>query len=255
MLENRSFDHMLGFLYTDQGNASPAGHPFDDLTGRSSNPDDHGQAVRVFPIKTSQAYAYFMPGADPGEGYAATNMQLFGTIQAPVPPTATLAVPRADDPLTGVQAPTAKEANPAASAPSHLQRAYAELVAQLPIPDAQGGAHHEMPPCTPARMTSPPFWNGRQLGKLPEIHGNIPSMWPCSRVFVDMTGVADYVAAASQRRARSPDGDWGMKTVCSRSQSAATAPRGVRGLEGSMFRRKCRTQSGSSEAGIGLASA
>jgi kumamolisin len=88
MLENRSFDHMLGFLYADRGNVSPAGHPFDGLTGRESNPDDHGKAVRVFPINASQAYAYFMPGADPGEGYAATNAQLFGTIQAPVPPMA-----------------------------------------------------------------------------------------------------------------------------------------------------------------------
>jgi phospholipase C len=27
MLENRSFDHMLGFLYTGSGNVSPAGSP------------------------------------------------------------------------------------------------------------------------------------------------------------------------------------------------------------------------------------
>jgi len=32
MLENRSFDHMLGFLYP--GNVSPSGQPFDGLTGR-----------------------------------------------------------------------------------------------------------------------------------------------------------------------------------------------------------------------------
>ena len=29
MLENRSFDHMLGYLYCEQGNVSPAGQPFD----------------------------------------------------------------------------------------------------------------------------------------------------------------------------------------------------------------------------------
>ena len=29
MLENRSFDHMLGFLYTGNGNVSPAGQPYD----------------------------------------------------------------------------------------------------------------------------------------------------------------------------------------------------------------------------------
>ena len=36
MLENRSFDHMLGFLYP--GNVSPSGQPFDGLTGSESNP-------------------------------------------------------------------------------------------------------------------------------------------------------------------------------------------------------------------------
>ena len=58
----------------------------------------------------------------------------------------TLAVPRTDDPLAGVRVPTAKEKNPAADMPSHLQQVYAELVAQLPVPDAQGGAHHALPP-------------------------------------------------------------------------------------------------------------
>jgi phospholipase C len=33
MLENLSFDHMLGFLYTGSGNVSPAGQPYDGLTG------------------------------------------------------------------------------------------------------------------------------------------------------------------------------------------------------------------------------
>jgi phospholipase C len=28
MLENRSFDHMLGFLYADSGNVSPTGEAF-----------------------------------------------------------------------------------------------------------------------------------------------------------------------------------------------------------------------------------
>ena len=34
MLENRSFDHMLGLLYSDCGNVSPAGQPFEGLTGK-----------------------------------------------------------------------------------------------------------------------------------------------------------------------------------------------------------------------------
>jgi phospholipase C len=38
MLENRSFDHMLGFLYSGSGNVSPAGQPYDGLSGSESNP-------------------------------------------------------------------------------------------------------------------------------------------------------------------------------------------------------------------------
>ncbi len=83
MLENRSFDHMLGFLYTAQGNVSPAGQPFAGLTGTESNPDATGAAVTVSRIEPATPDAYLMPGADPGEGYMATNRQLFGTESAP----------------------------------------------------------------------------------------------------------------------------------------------------------------------------
>jgi len=44
MLENRSFDHMLGYLYADAGNVSPAGHRYEGLTGSESNPDEDGRA-------------------------------------------------------------------------------------------------------------------------------------------------------------------------------------------------------------------
>ena len=89
MLENRSFDHMLGLLYAANGNVSPAGQPFEGLTGNESNPDAQGSAVQVFPIAPTDENAYFMPGADPGEGYSATNSQLFGKTTAPNPPVAT----------------------------------------------------------------------------------------------------------------------------------------------------------------------
>ncbi|MDR3416869.1 MAG: alkaline phosphatase family protein [Nevskia sp.] len=89
MLENRSFDHMLGLLYAGSGNVSPAGQPFEGLTGEETNPDANGAAVQVYPINSKTANAYFMPGADPGEGYSATNSQLFGSITAPNPPVAT----------------------------------------------------------------------------------------------------------------------------------------------------------------------
>ena len=88
MLENRSFDHMLGFLYS--GNVSPkTGQPFEGLTGTESNTDASGNAVTVFQIDHTAQGAYFMPGADPGEGYTNTNVQLFGSGKPPTPPVAT----------------------------------------------------------------------------------------------------------------------------------------------------------------------
>src|ERR1700679_4001887 len=89
MLENRSFDHMLGLLYAASGNVSPAGQPFEGLTGKESNPDTDGSAVSGFTIAPTDPSAYFMPGADPGEGYTATNSQLFGSTTPPAPPVAT----------------------------------------------------------------------------------------------------------------------------------------------------------------------
>jgi len=81
MLENRSFDHMLGFLYP--GNVSPSGQPFDGLAGTESNPSSSGQPVTVFRIEPTTPNAYYMPGADPGEGYMATNDQLYGSNSGP----------------------------------------------------------------------------------------------------------------------------------------------------------------------------
>jgi phospholipase C len=89
MLENRSFDQMLGLLYSANGNVSPAGQPFEGLTGTESNPGTDGSVVPVFTIAATDAYAYFMPGADPGEGYTATNNQLFGSTAVPTPPAPT----------------------------------------------------------------------------------------------------------------------------------------------------------------------
>ena len=81
MLENRSFDHMLGFLYP--GNVSPSGQPFDGLTGNETNTGSSGQPVTVSRIEPTTSSAYYMPGADPGEGYMATNDQLYGSNNGP----------------------------------------------------------------------------------------------------------------------------------------------------------------------------
>ena len=83
MLENRSFDHMLGYLYADEKNMTPSGQAFEGLTGTETNPDAGGQPVTVFQIQPSTPHAYYMPGADPGEGYMATNNELFGSDTAP----------------------------------------------------------------------------------------------------------------------------------------------------------------------------
>jgi phospholipase C len=83
MLENRSFDQLLGFLYADRGNKSPLNHEFDGLTGDEGNSDRAGRKVPVFKITAQHPHPYFMPGADPGEGYQNTNIQLFGTENPP----------------------------------------------------------------------------------------------------------------------------------------------------------------------------
>jgi phospholipase C len=87
MLENRSFDHMLGFLYPDK--KGPNDQPFEGLLGTEFNNGTDGKPVTVFQISTANAGAYFMPGADPGEGYSNTNAQLFGSGKPPTPPVPT----------------------------------------------------------------------------------------------------------------------------------------------------------------------
>ena len=88
-LENRSFDQMLGFLYTDQGNKSPSGQEYEGLSGNEFNPDANNKPVKVFRITPDMRNAYFMPGCDPGEDYFQVNQQLFGTVDPPAPPVAT----------------------------------------------------------------------------------------------------------------------------------------------------------------------
>ena len=83
ILENRSFDHLLGWLYAAEGNVSPAGQPFDGLTGQESNPDDTGAPVTVYRRQASDPHPYQYPGADPGEGFHNTNLQLFSVDPVP----------------------------------------------------------------------------------------------------------------------------------------------------------------------------
>jgi phospholipase C len=78
MMENRSFDHMLGAL--------KATHPnIDGLTGNESNPDTSGAQVRVQPLAEYQSQL----DPDPNHHFAAVNLQIFNNSQhgAPLPPT------------------------------------------------------------------------------------------------------------------------------------------------------------------------
>jgi phospholipase C len=76
MLENRSFDHMLGFLY-------PRSPTFDGPRGDESNLDSTGAPATVFQITAQMQNAYYYPLANPAEGYRATNEQLFSSDDPP----------------------------------------------------------------------------------------------------------------------------------------------------------------------------
>lgn len=67
MLENRSFDHMLGFLKS-------ADYPIDGLSGQESNLDSQGVAVTV--SNDAMYSGDFNP--DPGHHFPDVNMELFG---------------------------------------------------------------------------------------------------------------------------------------------------------------------------------
>ena len=86
MLENRSFDHMLGFLYADSGQRVAGRAAVRRADRDRVEPRTSGPPVTVFKIEPTTPNAYFMPGADPGEGYMATNDQLFGSTDAPASP-------------------------------------------------------------------------------------------------------------------------------------------------------------------------
>ena len=80
MLENRSFDRMLGYLY-------PKSDAFDGLDGRESNPwhkpDGSIEQIRVWNSDDIRAETACMPDRELGELFADISMQLFGLEPAP----------------------------------------------------------------------------------------------------------------------------------------------------------------------------
>jgi phospholipase C len=79
MLENRSFDCLLGKLY-------PASAQFDGLTGNEFNLKADGSRETVWPLPGTDRAVMTMPDPDPGELWTDMNQQIFGTANLPDPP-------------------------------------------------------------------------------------------------------------------------------------------------------------------------
>lgn len=93
MLENRSFDNLLGYMYPDGvPSQAPLGKTFEGLHGKDlsnrvpsdavNRPPPNVSAIPVSPNEPAGGLAanYFQPYPDPGEDYAHVNTQLFGLI-------------------------------------------------------------------------------------------------------------------------------------------------------------------------------
>ena len=71
MLENRSFDCLLGKLY-------PKSDTFEGLSGSEQNPDEHGASITVWNNPGTDEATMRIPNPDPGELWTDINTQLFG---------------------------------------------------------------------------------------------------------------------------------------------------------------------------------
>src|SRR5678815_3696103 len=79
MLENRSFDHMLGFLKRDDPR-------IDGLNGEETIPSAPDSPMS-HPVRVSDDAAYINAGPDPGHDIGDVREQLYGTPGADFPPT------------------------------------------------------------------------------------------------------------------------------------------------------------------------
>ncbi len=99
MLENRSFDNLLGWLYADA--APPDGQHFEGLSWDLWNPLDNidtdgipfiekvpieknGQVKKRWGKEIPNPVNFTLPDPDPGEGYKDTNHQLFQKYEVPL---------------------------------------------------------------------------------------------------------------------------------------------------------------------------
>lgn len=89
MMENRSFDNMLGWLY-DPANPPPfdrvpRGQTFEGLSGKQlSNPiPAYARDAARGAVPVARAASITSPNPDPGEEYFHVNTQLYGTVNPP----------------------------------------------------------------------------------------------------------------------------------------------------------------------------
>jgi phospholipase C len=75
MLENRSFDHMLGFMRNTD-------YPIDGLTGNEWNPRDPAHIDPTQEVRVSND-AGFIFSYDPGHSFHDVNLQLFDNPTGP----------------------------------------------------------------------------------------------------------------------------------------------------------------------------
>src|SRR5439155_20204875 len=84
MLENRSFDNMLGWLYDSTNpppyDKPPRGQAFEGVAGKNlSNPiPPYAQDATRGEVAVGKATSITTPNPDPGEEYYHVNTQLFG---------------------------------------------------------------------------------------------------------------------------------------------------------------------------------
>jgi len=82
MGENRSFDNLLGWLYTHE--TLPEGADFDGLAfGSYANEAPSGERVAVHTYSGPTDEVMARPDPDPGEEFPHVNTQLFGTVDPP----------------------------------------------------------------------------------------------------------------------------------------------------------------------------
>lgn len=82
MFENRSFDNMLGWLYTKD--EKPTSADFDGLAqGDYSNPGPDGTPIPAYVYEGTTDVIMQQPQPDPGEHFVHVNTQLFDTVDPP----------------------------------------------------------------------------------------------------------------------------------------------------------------------------